>query len=636
MQDAEVDDGATTDWENVYRKEAPRLWRALVLQTGDAEIASDAVAEAFAQAIARGTAITKPGAWVWKAAFMIARASAGEQRSEPPPELASNQLALEPVIDLIKELGTLSGMQRGAIVLHYFAGYSVAKQPRSSARRDRRSACTSFGQGTSSGLDSRAPMNDLRDHLRQANRLEVPDLWAEVETRARSGVGRVPALRPPGPRRQRFAAAVVAGAIFVVAGTFAWTALRPGSEKHNEGTFAATPPGWLLDQARRMARLSGDPRPTSAQWVLTDAETAAPAVGLTPDQATEAPEYLVVLQGNFTVHGKLPAGQEEPTGHTLAFTVDPDDRQVLDIGVSNQEITVPGLMSFELGPAEETDTTERLAYLTPFFIFTGTDGWHVKDNGWVAKGEAAIAWASTIAFNPDDLIESAPAIPPKTIAELPEDGIIVTAEVTPWSYDPSAGPYPPDGLEPFDLASVTPRGPEAEEPEGNYSVLEIDNGYVLVRVYLGKAFPSEALVRRAQSELDTLQVPPVCPVHTEGGFGAMLSTESGTPGSTVAIQGLMPFQHEDGSYDTAGKTTMVAWWNAVSDDEPYLLPFSTVQPSPVGPGEIVRLGDGGTGACSFTITFTVPDVPSGDYPIVVIEEVPDGGTLWASLTFHVT
>ena len=46
---------------------------ALVLLTGDSDLASDAMAEAFAQGIARGTSIHRPGAWVWKAAFMIAR-----------------------------------------------------------------------------------------------------------------------------------------------------------------------------------------------------------------------------------------------------------------------------------------------------------------------------------------------------------------------------------------------------------------------------------------------------------------------------------------------------------------------------------------------------------------------------------
>ena len=76
--------GGKTDLEAVYRAEAPKLWRSLVLQTGSREVAADAVAEAFAQGIAGGDAVRKPGAWVWLAAFMIARTEAGRFHTEPP------------------------------------------------------------------------------------------------------------------------------------------------------------------------------------------------------------------------------------------------------------------------------------------------------------------------------------------------------------------------------------------------------------------------------------------------------------------------------------------------------------------------------------------------------------------------
>jgi DNA-directed RNA polymerase specialized sigma24 family protein len=47
----------TNPVERTYRAQAERLWRALVLFCGDQEIASDAVSEAFAQAISRGSVI---------------------------------------------------------------------------------------------------------------------------------------------------------------------------------------------------------------------------------------------------------------------------------------------------------------------------------------------------------------------------------------------------------------------------------------------------------------------------------------------------------------------------------------------------------------------------------------------------
>src|SRR5215203_1755650 len=58
--------------EAVYRAVHPRLWRALVAFTGDAELASDAEAEAFAQVMRRGDAVDDVEAWVWRSAFRIA------------------------------------------------------------------------------------------------------------------------------------------------------------------------------------------------------------------------------------------------------------------------------------------------------------------------------------------------------------------------------------------------------------------------------------------------------------------------------------------------------------------------------------------------------------------------------------
>ena len=58
--------------ETVYRSVHPRLWRSLLSYTGDAEVASDAEAEAFAQVLRRGDAVDDVAAWVWRSAFRIA------------------------------------------------------------------------------------------------------------------------------------------------------------------------------------------------------------------------------------------------------------------------------------------------------------------------------------------------------------------------------------------------------------------------------------------------------------------------------------------------------------------------------------------------------------------------------------
>lgn len=111
--------------EQVYRDQGTRLWRAVVAYAGDVEIASDAVAEAFAQAVAAGDRIAAPAAWVWRAAFKIA---AGElKRRRQAPELTADRHyeMPEPVDDLLIALRRLSPNQRLAVVLHDYADRPV-------------------------------------------------------------------------------------------------------------------------------------------------------------------------------------------------------------------------------------------------------------------------------------------------------------------------------------------------------------------------------------------------------------------------------------------------------------------------------------------------------------------------------
>src|SRR5438034_4332987 len=76
------------DLERVYREQGRRLWWAVLAFSGDREIASDAVAEAFAQALRAATGIREPAGWVWRVAFRVAAAElkARGHRSDAPPE----------------------------------------------------------------------------------------------------------------------------------------------------------------------------------------------------------------------------------------------------------------------------------------------------------------------------------------------------------------------------------------------------------------------------------------------------------------------------------------------------------------------------------------------------------------------
>src|SRR4051794_38894406 len=72
-------DRTETTVEETYRSEHERLWWSLLAYSGDREIASDAVAEAFARALRAGDSIRDPAAWIWRVAFRVASAELRER-----------------------------------------------------------------------------------------------------------------------------------------------------------------------------------------------------------------------------------------------------------------------------------------------------------------------------------------------------------------------------------------------------------------------------------------------------------------------------------------------------------------------------------------------------------------------------
>ncbi|MEA3510822.1 MAG: RNA polymerase sigma factor [Actinomycetota bacterium] len=108
--------------EATYRRESSRMWRALLAYSGDPDVASDAVAEAFAQALRRNGAIRHVDRWVWRAAFRIA---AGElkNRRRFAPEIDAPVADAEPALDLHDALMRVSPKQRASLILFYYGGY---------------------------------------------------------------------------------------------------------------------------------------------------------------------------------------------------------------------------------------------------------------------------------------------------------------------------------------------------------------------------------------------------------------------------------------------------------------------------------------------------------------------------------
>ena len=111
--------------ETVYRSVHPRLWRSLLSYTGDAELASDAEAEAFAQVLRRGEAVDDVAAWVWRSAFQIA-AGLLAARSRPN-DLCSAEVSTSPtgfVAEFLDLLADLSPQQRACVALRYVGEYT--------------------------------------------------------------------------------------------------------------------------------------------------------------------------------------------------------------------------------------------------------------------------------------------------------------------------------------------------------------------------------------------------------------------------------------------------------------------------------------------------------------------------------
>jgi RNA polymerase sigma-70 factor, ECF subfamily len=120
-----------TDLERLYRDEGARLWRALFAFSKSREIADEARAEAFAQAVRRWNsppAPTSAAAWVWTSAFRIAR---GMLQSDPVKQTTLDEVTatteLPPPIDhLVAALAQLPTKQRIAVLLHDYADRPTA------------------------------------------------------------------------------------------------------------------------------------------------------------------------------------------------------------------------------------------------------------------------------------------------------------------------------------------------------------------------------------------------------------------------------------------------------------------------------------------------------------------------------
>jgi RNA polymerase sigma-70 factor, ECF subfamily len=117
-----------SDLEDVYRTQGPIIWRALLAFTADTAVADDALAEAFAQALARGDELRDPLRWIWRVAFRIAAGELKDRRRRTElDEGDASYLFPEPLLHIFEGLRQLSPNQRLAIVMHDYADRPVAE-----------------------------------------------------------------------------------------------------------------------------------------------------------------------------------------------------------------------------------------------------------------------------------------------------------------------------------------------------------------------------------------------------------------------------------------------------------------------------------------------------------------------------
>lgn len=119
----EIRRSAASSIESVFEEQAGRLWWAVLAFAGDRDVAHDAVAEAFAQALRRGQDLRDPLAWIWRVAFRVAAGELKDRRTHRAAIVDEPYEMPEPAWEIMRALARLSPMQRGSIVLHHYGGY---------------------------------------------------------------------------------------------------------------------------------------------------------------------------------------------------------------------------------------------------------------------------------------------------------------------------------------------------------------------------------------------------------------------------------------------------------------------------------------------------------------------------------
>jgi RNA polymerase sigma-70 factor (sigma-E family) len=127
-------------FEELWRREYPRVLRTVYLVTGDIHEAADVTQEAFIRAYERAGSVLrldKPGAWVQRVAINLAiswrRHRGRAQRAPVPLPQGLESEAADP--ELMSALRALPPAQRAVIALRFYADQSVEDVARALHKR---------------------------------------------------------------------------------------------------------------------------------------------------------------------------------------------------------------------------------------------------------------------------------------------------------------------------------------------------------------------------------------------------------------------------------------------------------------------------------------------------------------------
>lgn len=124
----ESSDGAdgSHDYEALYREAGPQLWRTLYgVCGGRADLAEEAIAEAFARVIERGDRVREPIAYVYRVAFRVATDELKRERRHGDATDGAHRETPGELEDLMRALRQLSPNQRAAVILRFEADLST-------------------------------------------------------------------------------------------------------------------------------------------------------------------------------------------------------------------------------------------------------------------------------------------------------------------------------------------------------------------------------------------------------------------------------------------------------------------------------------------------------------------------------